>query len=297
MTAATPSFATFWAGKTLSAFEVACVRSFLVRGYEYTVFSYDTVENLPDGAALGDAREITDEANVRRFLIKGRPNLSHFSDLFRYELFRKTDHIWVDTDMLLLRRLDLPRYDQLIAKEEPNSLCGAIMRLDSAHPSLDTLIARTEALRDTNLVWGATGPRLLTSVFGKRSVVGDAYAPELFFPVHFDDAWKMLVPEFREECVKLCESAYTVHLWNDRMVKLGVWKRFCPPTGSFLETQFRNDGSLDLFDGVYPEDVMRSMAENWRIRCEGGDIGLGQWLRQTIPSAQLTFRRRFNLSA
>ena len=297
MTSTIPSFATFWAGKTLSAFEVACARSFIVRGYDYTVFSYDTVENLPEGARRGDAREITEEANASRFLIKGYPNLSHFSDLFRYELFKKTDHIWVDMDMLLLRPLDLPRYDQLLAKEEPHSLCGAIMRLNGDHPSLDTLIARTEALRDKDLVWGATGPKLLTSVFGKHAVNAGAYAPESFFPIHFNEAWKMFLPEFREECERLCESAYTLHLWNDRMVKIGIWKLFCPPAGSFLESRFRADDSLDLFSGVYPLGVIRSMIENWRIRCEGGDIGLGQWMRQTIPSAQLTFRRRFHLAS
>ena len=295
MTVTTPTFATFWAGRTISPFEAACISSFLARGYGYTVFSYDTMDNLPAGVKLRDAREITDEPNARRFLIKGRPNLSHFSDLFRYELFRRTDHIWVDTDMLLLRPLDLPSYDELIAKEDAVTVCGAIMRLDGRHPKLDTLIARTEALRDRELVWGATGPRLLTAVFDRQTILRQAYDPKFFFPVHYDQSWKMFLPEYRDECVELCRSAFTTHLWNDRVVKLGVWKRFCPPAGSFLETQFREDDSLRLFDDVYPEPVMQSMVENWRIRCEGGAIGLGQWMRQALPSAELTFRRRFNL--
>lgn len=290
-----PSFATFWAGRMITPFEAACITSFLAQGYEYTVFSYDTIENLPPGVALRDAREITDESNVRRFLIKGRPNLSHFSDLFRYELFKRTDHIWVDMDMLLLRRLDLASYGQLLAKEDPSSLCGAIMRLDGTHPSLDTLIARTEALRDRELVWGATGPRLLTTVFGRQAIMQKAYDPSLFFPVHYNQSWKVFLPEYREECVQLCRSAYTTHLWNDRVVKIGIWKRFSPPAGSFLEARFRADGSLRFFDDAYPEGVMQNMVENWRSRCEGGDIGLGQWMRRAVPSAQLTFRRRFNL--
>jgi hypothetical protein len=297
MSATKPAFATFWAGNTLTPYELACARSFVVRGYEYVIYSYDQIANLPDGVTLADAREITEATNAQRFMIKGRPNLSHFSDLFRYELFKRTDYIWVDMDMLLLRPFDLPRYDELIAKEEPASICGAIMRLDRRHPNLDELITRTEALRDRDLVWGATGPRLLSSVFGASSVSAKAYDPKHFFPIHFDDAWKMFLPDQREDCVKLCESATTVHLWNDRLVKLGVWKRFCPPTGSFLETLFRADGSLDLFDDVYPVSVMERMVENWRIRCEGGDIGLGQWIKQAIPSAQLTFRRRMNLPA
>ena len=290
-----PSFATFWAGKAISAFEAACITSFVNQGYEYTVYSYDRLENLPAGASLRDAREITEETNVGRFMIRGRPNLSHFSDLFRYELFKRTDHIWVDADMLMLRPLALPSYDQLIAKEDPSTLCGAIMRLDSRHPSLGTLIEKTKALRDQELVWGATGPRLLTAVFDRRTIMQQAYDAKLFFPVHYDQSWKMFLPEFRDECLELCRPAYTTHLWNDRVMKIGVWKKFCPPVGSFLETRFRADGSLRFFEDIYPENVMQNMVENWRFRCEGGDIGLGQWMRQAIPSAQLTFRRRFNL--
>lgn len=296
MTVTTPSFATFWAGRTISAFEAACITSFLAHGYDYTVFSYDTMDNLPDGVRLRDAREITEEPNVRRFLIKGRPSLSHFSDLFRYELFKRTDHIWVDTDMLLLRPFDLPSYDEIIAKEDAAMVCGAIMRLDRHHPNLDALIARTEALRDQDLVWGATGPRLLTAVLDRQTIMQKAYDPKLFFPVHYNESWKLFLPEYRDECMELCRSAFTTHLWNDRVMKIGVWKRFCPPAGSFLETQFRADGSLRFFDDVYPEPVMQSMVENWRIRCEGGATGLGQWMRQAVPSAQLTFRRRFNLA-
>ncbi len=290
-----PTFATFWAGQTISPFEAACITSFLAHGYQYTVFSFDDLTGLPEGVTLRDAREITDEANVRRFIIRGRPNLSHFSDLFRYELFKRTDHIWVDADMLMLRPLALPEYDQLIAKEDAATLCGAIMRVDGKHPNLDTLIERTEALRDQELVWGATGPRLLTAVFDRQTIMQRAYDAKFFFPVHYNESWKMFLPEFRDKCVELCRSAYTTHLWNDRMVKLGVWKRFAPPSGSFLEQRFRGDGSLRFFDDIYPESVMQNMVENWRFRCEGGDIGLGQWLRQAIPSAQLTYRRRFNL--
>lgn len=290
-----PTFATFWAGKTISPFEAACITSFLAHGYQYTVFSYDSLTGLPEGVILRDAREITDEPNVTRFLIRGRPNLSHFSDLFRYELFKKTGHIWVDADMLMLRPLALPAYEQLIAKEDVSTLCGAIMRVDGKHPRLDTLIEKTKALRDQELVWGATGPRLLTAVFDRQTIMQKAYDAKFFFPVHYDQSWKMFLPEFRDECVELCRSAYTTHLWNDRVVKIGVWKRFCPPAGSFLETRFRGDGSLHFFDDFYPESVMQNMVENWRFRCEGGDIGLGQWIRRAIPSAQLTFRRRFNL--
>ena len=290
-----PAFATFWAGEAITPFEAACCLSFVDRGYDYTVFSYDRILNLPKGVLLRDAREITPEENVGRFIIKGKPNLSHFSDLFRYELFQKTNAVWVDLDMLLLRDFDLPGYEQLLAKEDPVTLCGAIMRLRRSDPKLGTLIDQTKALRDQEIVWGATGPRLLTAVFSRRTIMKEAYSPSYFFPLHYDSSWKAFLPEYADECAALCSQSYTAHLWNDRVMKIGIWKRFGPPVGSFLHNCFSSNKSLKFFDDLYPVEVMRSMVTNWRFRCAGGDIGLGQWMRQAVPSAKLTVRRRLSL--
>jgi hypothetical protein len=290
-----PSFATFWAGRRVSPFEAACMAAFVRHGYAYTVYSYEEVENLPPGVASGNAAEITDEANVRRFLIRGEPNLSHFSDLFRYELFSRTPHIWVDTDMLMLQPMPPGDYEQLLAREDARSICGAIMRLDSNDPQLPKLIQRTEALRDRDLAWGATGPRLLTATFNRRNILAASHDPERFFPIHYNDFWKVFLPEYRVECEALCAGAATLHLWNDRVGMLGIWKRFGPPAGSFLESRFSADGSTALFEDLYPAPVLRHMVQNWRFRCEGGDIGLGQWSRRAVPSMKLTLRRRLNL--
>lgn len=269
--------------------------SFVRQGYRFTVYSYEAIENLPEGVLSADAGAITAAENMKRFLIRGKPNLSHFSDLFRYCLFAKTPDIWVDADMLMLRRLPPEIGAQILAREDAHSLCGAIMRLDSHSPDLPLLIQNTEALRDKELVWGETGPRLLTATFKRLDVMGTSHDFTKFFPIHYNDFYKAFLPEFREYCEARCAQAATLHLWNDRVVKLGIWKRFAPPAGSFLHARFVADDSLDLFDDVYPAEVVRNMAENWRIRCEGGDIGLGQWSRQAVPSLKLTLKRRLNL--
>jgi hypothetical protein len=289
------SFATFWAGSAFSGYEAACISSYLSKGYEFTVYSYGDITNLPEGALHRPASDITDIGNMQRFLINGKPNLSHFSDLFRYELFAHTDHIWCDADMMMLRPIDLTVERSLLAKEDPSTLCGAIMRLDGADPHLATLVKKTLQMRDRDLVWGATGPNLLTSVFGRSAVLKNAHDPSLFFPVHYDESWKLMLPEYRDECTELCKSAYTLHLWNDRVLKIGIWKSFAPPAGSFLGEWFRSLGCDSYFTGSYPVDVMKAMVENWRMRCLGGDIGLGQWIRRAVPSAKLTYRRHFNL--
>lgn len=287
-----PSFASFWAGGALSPFEKACLHSFLLRGYSVTLFSYQTdIGNTPDGIKVEDARSIVDEKYTAKFFIKGKPSLSHFSDLFRYRLFEQTDSIWIDCDMLLLREFgsfEFPR--TILAKEGPKSICGAIMRLDNRNPALARLSARTTELADEEFVWGATGPRLLSKVFGSPSSVA-AFSPQQFFPLHFNAFWKAFLPEYADECVELCRDSYTVHLWNNIVVGLGVWKDFMPPKGSFLFNRFCADQSDSYFRGTYPEDVMRHMVANWRGRFSGTDLSLGPLIRQIAPSLHMFTRK------
>ena len=275
----------------MPALDRACLRSFAHAGHPVTVYGYAPIADLPAGVAFGDAREIAPEASVRRFRWRGEANLSHFSDYFRYRLFAATDATWIDTDILLLRDLPPRGAGNLFALETPTSICGAIMSIARADPHLPTLIARTEALMDTDLVWGATGPRLLTRTLG-GDVVRTARPTGAFFPIHYDLFWKAFLPEAAEECAHLAAGAATHHLWNNLVVSMGVWKELAPPEGSFLWHALAHAGTLELFRDVYPADVMRRMVANWRFRKTGADIGALALARQALPSLGRTLGPR-----
>jgi Alpha 1,4-glycosyltransferase conserved region len=287
-----PTFASFWAGLPPSPFELACFHSFYRRDYDLVVYSYDTFEGMPDWLRFRDAGEITDRADLELYIYDGKPNLSHFSDLFRYRLFQETDRIWVDADILLMQPFDFDLPASIFAKEHETSLCAAVMRLDRSDPRLAELVARTRALAGKSLFWGETGPRLMTAVFGKTDAFKDAFPPSTFYPVLYDVFWKVFLPEHRDECEAMCQDGYTLHLWNNIVVQLGVWKELAPPQGSFLYELFERDDSLGFFRGSYPAPVMRRMVENWRLRFTGADVGLGNLARQLYPSALRTAKRR-----
>ncbi len=285
-----PSFATFWAGDEVSAFEASCLHSFVVRGYRTILYSYGTVRDVPAGVELLDAATIAPAESMHRFWYSGKPNLSHFSDYFRYLLFRRTEHIWIDADMLLLRTITIPLGRMLLARERDDSICGAIMRLDNTRPELARLVSATEAAMDHELRWGETGPRLITSVFGQPDLFQGSLEPKYFFPLTHDDCWKVFLPEYREECEQLCSSAFGVHLWNNIVDKLGVWKCMAPPAGSFLSCALERDGSLRFFRDTYPAPVIRQMVENWCMRLDGSDLGILNLSRQVLPSILRTAR-------
>ncbi len=286
-----PHFATFWHGGDPSPYEAACLASFASYGYGVDVFSFRPLKDLPPGVANRDAHEVVDEGAVGAFLVEGKPDLSHFSDYFRYMLFLTSSSIWIDSDMVCLRRFDDQLPENLFVREQDDSLCAAIMRIASDHPCLPVLIAQTEALMGKPLVWGATGPKLLTAYFGKTDILRRAEPPNRFYPVHYTEFWKVFHPAFRDECDTFCAGADTLHLWNNLVVRAGVWKKFGPPRGSYLAEVFERADCLKLFHELYPAEVMSRMLENYIAR-DGAELGLKRIARLIVPGVRNTLRRR-----
>jgi hypothetical protein len=79
--------------------------------------------------------------------------------------------------------------------------------------------------------WGALGPQGLTAVATRYGVAGEALAPEILSPVHWDDARWILDPALGLEDV-VAPATIAVHLYNE--VIKGFKDQPAPP-GSFLD--------------------------------------------------------------
>lgn len=285
----TPRFATFWRGE-LSPLEIACIRSFSRAGYPVTLYSYEPINGLPPGVSSRNAELIVPEDCLPRFIFAGKPNLSHFTDYFRYRLFQATDEIWVDTDVLLVRDFTEPLPSTILAREDQPVICGAFMRIAGDDPNLQSLVSATEALMDRDLLWGQTGPLLLTKELGRDTLMRRALPASRFYAIGFGDFWKVFLPEHRAECIERTRESWAVHLWNNIVDNLGYWKKLAPPEGSFLHQKLKENDALDLFTDIYPEKVMRKMVENFLLRKSGEDLGIKQLLTQVAPSVRRTIR-------
>ncbi len=216
--------------------------------------------------------------------------MAHFTDYFRFVMFTKTDEVWVDTDMLLLRAFDRSLEGNIIGRESAASICTALLRLDPTDPRLLELLQRIEAMKGTSIKWGDTGPRLLTSVYGV-----EAGAPESdFYPVHFDDYYKVFLPQHFNECAALCADSYALHLWNNRVVKMGLFKRIGPPRGSFLHHVFERIGANSLFREFYPANVMQAMIDNVEQKV-GRDEGFRKLLQIGMPVVKTAIVKRLGV--
>lgn len=282
-------FASFWHGSELSPYEVACLTSFTAFGSQVSLYSYEAVGNLPPGVLAKDANDILSPDALNDFPINNIPSIAHFSDYFRYALFTKSDEIWIDTDMVLLRDFDLNALGEVIGRSSRTSLCTALLRLDAHDPRLDELRKRVEAMRRTDIHWADTGAHLLTTIYGVQS----GMPASLFCPIHMDQYYKVFLPRYLDECNTLCGDSYALHLWSHCLNRMGLFKRIGPPAGSFLHQVFARSGANALFSDFYPEDVMQTMIEN-SVDKVGPDEGVRKLLQVGVPLIRSAIGRKFS---
>lgn len=88
-----------WHG-TLSLYEIKCIESFVKNNFEVNLWSYDKLENVPNGATLRDIREFLPEEHKFKYKQKHPfgleqdsnkqyANLAMFSDAFRIMVLKQ----------------------------------------------------------------------------------------------------------------------------------------------------------------------------------------------------------------
>ena len=277
--------ASFWHGPSLSAIDIACLLTFVENGFAVTVYSYAPLQNLPEVIRIGDANEIVESRYLSSFIVMGRPSLSHFSDLFRYRLFQRTGEVWIDSDLFCQRPFDIPKSGSFFAKETPDSINGAIMRIDPNDPRLSEVTRLCEGFANgEEFTWGATGPSLVSKVFGDE-VVSTANSVDRFYPIHWTEWWRPFSPSDREWCEEHCSNTDALHLWNNIVEKSGYWKDLAPPVGSYLHNRLLKYELLGLFKEVCPESVMVRLIESDVNLRSGGHFRLKQLARMTLARA------------
>jgi len=104
-----------WIGSSLSKLEQVCLKSFIDNGHEFHLYTYEDVDNIPEGIIIKDGNEILDKSEIFRYQ---NGSVSAFSNLFRFTLLYKKGGIWVDTDVICVKPFLFE--DEIVIMSEPD---------------------------------------------------------------------------------------------------------------------------------------------------------------------------------
>jgi hypothetical protein len=100
-----------WIGNELSRFEYNSIKSYIKQGYEYHLYTYEKVKNIPKGVILKDGNEILDN----RYIFYYEGSIAPFSDIFRYKLLFDKGGVWSDCDIINVKRM--PNLEYIFVSE------------------------------------------------------------------------------------------------------------------------------------------------------------------------------------
>lgn len=226
-----------WIGNELSNMEIMSINSFLYHGYEYHLYVYDEIKNIPKGVIVKNGNTIINSSEIYHYK---NGSVSAFSNLFRFELIYQTGTIWVDMDLICLKYYDFT--EKYIIVSIPNkfydkeTIAVSLIKFPAKDPILlDAIqICKQKKYDILNgiMVWGL-GPTTMDTVVNKyclHSHVKPWYFSNSCSCDHVDSIVKpnWTTPDIKKtdnliytlRLKNIPTETYFVHLWND------VWRRY-----------------------------------------------------------------------
>ena len=222
-----------------------------------TLYSYEEIPNVPSGVHTADAAEIYQAEPMLRHARTGSPAIH--ADMWRLNLLKKTNKIWVDADMYCYKPFDY-KTPYVYGWEKPGLVCNAVLGLPPESKTLNALlnffedeyaiapwlkdwqIKELEEERDagkpvhiTEQNWGFTGPASVTHFLIETGEIEHAEPEPAFYPVSFKERNHMIMSRFDVE-ERFTDATRGVHFWARRMKpRLEEKENNRPRRGSFME--------------------------------------------------------------
>jgi hypothetical protein len=178
----------------------------------------------------------------RERLFEAHGGFEHFADLFRYRLIRKVGGWWIDTDVVC-NTDQFPRADIVYAfADTVGTINNGQFKFPRNHPVM--VQAAEEAMSADFSIWGASGPDLLTRIVRDANLDRHRWDRSQIYPIHWAEAAKLLLPEYRSELEERTKGSAFIHLYA-AMFRLQCGfdpHRFLPPRGSYLEALYLRYG-------------------------------------------------------
>lgn len=239
-----PPIHALWIGDTLGKISQCCLTSFIRRGHSVYLHTYGNITDLPDGVIISDANKIIPKNRIIKHKKTGSYAL--FSDIFRYELLRQVDGIYVDCDVYCLKPLTIPKHGYLFGFEDDKKINGAVLALPKDSELLNTLIkiaydehfipawypARKQkrlkwqktfgiSKHISEMPWGVIGPEAITYFSKNFQVENLAQEIDIFYPIHYDRVTQFLTPHLTIDDITT-HRTLCIHLYNEKLRSVNI---------------------------------------------------------------------------
>ncbi|MCX7560666.1 hypothetical protein OS190_13895 [Sulfitobacter sp. F26204] len=250
---------TLWIGGPLSWMEQLCLKSFVDKGQQITLFSYEDIPNVPKGVIRRDGREIIDTDDFIKY--EKKDSFALFADWFRLHMIQQCPGmIWIDTDVYCHRPMEYDS-DYVFGFELPGEhrVNNAVLGMPANSEMLRQMIAftddrfsiasflprkRQEKMRQmaakgkpvhvSEQPWGVWGPMMVTHFVHDLKLQEQVQPLDAFYPITFRERFKFMRRASKVEEL-ITEKTTALHLWASNKRQLGNIHDGLPPSGSYLE--------------------------------------------------------------
>jgi mannosyltransferase OCH1-like enzyme len=207
-----PTLRSFWVGSSLSSINRISINSFIKHGNEYELFVYGPVADLPEGAALRDAREIMDEQEVFAYADGfGKGSFAACSNIFRYRLLSLRGGWWVDADVVCLKPFNEISEYLFVPEQQPREqIVGSYMiKTPADDPVMRYCLSNCSARKKNEIRWAEIGPMLLTEAVHHSGMQSFVASKDEYNPLNWIEFHDLFAPRG-----EVPECARVIHLWN-----------------------------------------------------------------------------------
>lgn len=228
-----------WVGKKLGPISRCCLFSFVKQGHKVFLHAYNEIEDLPEGIIAVDANLIISKDKI--FKHKETGSYALFSDIFRYELLKKIDGIYVDCDVYCLKPIIKNNHGYVLGYEDSNTINGAVLGLPKDSPALDSLLnaaydplfippwySKNKQIKlkikkilgigrhISEMPWGILGPLAITHYINFHNLQIYVQPSDIFYPVHYQCINQLLDPQLNILDITTSRTL-CVHLYNEML--------------------------------------------------------------------------------
>lgn len=228
-----------WIGNRLPPVAELCIRSFLHHGCRFSLYAYQVIENIPEGADVLDASLVLPEENL---FLYSTGSFAPASDWFRFRMLADHGGIWVDMDIVCLRPFGIDGFPWFAWESpgivgtgviafvagDPIPLALAQLSADPAAPmpwdSPQALLTKEALLwrapdvlkRRIMAPWGTAGPGEFTKALEHFGLIGKAEPSSSVFPIHYT-GWRHAYDGTHRLDSSCLEHSWAVHLWGEML--------------------------------------------------------------------------------